>query len=57
MKVDITKAYDTVNWSFLTELLIALKFPQPVVQWIQTCVQTVTFSLVLNGEPTSSIVG
>lgn len=27
MKIDICKAYDSVNWSFLFQLLVALKFP------------------------------
>lgn len=57
MKIDIRKTYDTVNWSFLTELLKAYKFPSFFVNWITTCVHSVSYSLLLNGEPTETFRG
>lgn len=57
MKLDIRKAYDSVNWKYLQELLKAYKFPQPFVHWISTCVQTVNSSLIINGEATERFRG
>lgn len=31
MKIDVRKAYDSVSWELLKELLVALKFPQKFV--------------------------
>lgn len=37
-KVDIQKAYDTVNWDFLREILIRFGFHAKMVKWIMKCV-------------------
>jgi len=50
IKVDLRKAYDTVSWSFLHQVLEGLGFPQLFVKWIMECVSTAAFSLVINGE-------
>ncbi|XP_031124367.1 uncharacterized protein LOC116027080 [Ipomoea triloba] len=47
--VDIRKAYDTVNWEFLQEVLVGMGFPGKFINWIMTCVQTASFSLSING--------
>ncbi|XP_022032639.1 uncharacterized protein LOC110933740 [Helianthus annuus] len=49
-KIDIQKAYDTVNWSFLKDILIRFGFHQKMVGWIMTCVSTVSYSLSINGN-------
>ncbi|XP_022030846.1 uncharacterized protein LOC110931776 [Helianthus annuus] len=49
-KIDIQKAYDTVSWSFLKSILIKFGFPSRMVDWIMTCVSTVSFSLSVNGN-------
>ncbi|GKA61099.1 hypothetical protein Tco_0760506 [Tanacetum coccineum] len=37
-KVDIQKAYDTVDWEFLREVLIGFGFHTRMVSWIMECV-------------------
>nr|XP_043625578.1 uncharacterized protein LOC122597003 [Erigeron canadensis] len=50
LKVDIQKAYDTVDWKFLKTILVVFGFPSKMVDWIMLCVTTVTYSLSINGH-------
>ncbi|XP_056695410.1 uncharacterized protein [Spinacia oleracea] len=55
MKVDIRKAYDTVEWTFIEEVMLDLGFPPFFVQLIMTCLSTTRYSILINGEPTDLI--
>ncbi|GJT76141.1 RNA-directed DNA polymerase, eukaryota, reverse transcriptase zinc-binding domain protein [Tanacetum coccineum] len=50
MKIDIQKAYDTVNWQFLEVILKGFGFHCKMVNWIIKCVTTTSFSICVNGE-------
>ncbi|KAL2224004.1 UNVERIFIED_CONTAM: hypothetical protein Sindi_3039800 [Sesamum indicum] len=50
LKVDIRKAYDTVEWDFLLAVLQLFGFPQTFTKWIEECVMTAAFSIGLNGN-------
>lgn len=50
LKVDIRKAYDSVDWDFLQEMLLALKFPRKFIGWVMACVTSTSFSLCINGS-------
>ncbi|GFY96554.1 2-oxoglutarate (2OG) and Fe(II)-dependent oxygenase superfamily protein [Actinidia rufa] len=50
MKVDLRKAYDTVNWNFLEDVLSGLGFPALFIQWIMQCVSTTSYSISINGS-------
>ncbi|XP_022030689.1 uncharacterized protein LOC110931611 [Helianthus annuus] len=49
-KIDIQKAYDTVSWSFLESILKKFGFHHKMINWIMTCVTSVSYSLSINGE-------
>ncbi|GJU04045.1 RNA-directed DNA polymerase, eukaryota, reverse transcriptase zinc-binding domain protein [Tanacetum coccineum] len=49
-KIDIQKAYDTVNWEFLEKTLSGFGFHKRMIKWIMQCVTTVAFTLNINGE-------
>ena len=51
-KVDFEKAYDTVSWSFLDYMLSRLGFCTKWRQWIAACLQSASFSILVNGSPT-----
>ncbi|XP_074265081.1 uncharacterized protein LOC141587495 [Silene latifolia] len=34
MKIDLKKAYDSIEWKFIEQMLIALRFPPQMVTWI-----------------------
>ncbi|KAL0285370.1 UNVERIFIED_CONTAM: Transposon TX1 uncharacterized protein [Sesamum angustifolium] len=49
MKVDLQKAYDTVEGDFLLATLQLFGFPPLFIQWIEECVTTSSFFVSLNG--------
>ncbi|KAL9679299.1 hypothetical protein QQ045_017157 [Rhodiola kirilowii] len=49
-KIDLRKAYDTIDWSFLTSMLKLLKFPSKFIAWMAMCVQTTSYSILINRE-------
>ncbi|KAK6786473.1 hypothetical protein RDI58_014998 [Solanum bulbocastanum] len=52
IKVDMKKAYDSLEWRFLEKVLYELKFPARVIKWILQCVTTITYSIQVNGKHT-----
>lgn len=48
-KLDICKAFDTLNWSFLFNALIAMGFPTKFIGWIKVCVSSCMISIKING--------
>ncbi|GJR83334.1 sodium/hydrogen exchanger 6, partial [Tanacetum coccineum] len=49
-KVDIQKAYDTVDWRFLRSILVGFGFHPTMVEWIMVCVSTTSYSVCINGD-------
>lgn len=50
MKIDISKAFDSVQWPFVIAILSTLYFPSKFIKWIELCVTTASFSVQVNGE-------
>lgn len=51
LQIDITKAYDNVDWSFvLNNILEAIQLPPLFISWIRTCISSPHYSVSLNGE-------
>lgn len=50
MKLDISKAFDSVQWSFVIRSLEAIGVPARFIQWIRLCISTPSFSVQVNGE-------
>lgn len=50
MKIDLAKAFDSVNWRFLLNTLRAMNMPHQFVRWIELCVCSPSFSVQVNGE-------
>ena len=48
IKIDIMKAYDTLNWEFLLSTMGLLGFPNNFIKLVTSCVTTVSFSVNLN---------
>ncbi|GKA42801.1 uncharacterized protein Tco_0735461 [Tanacetum coccineum] len=48
--VDIQKAYDTMDWHFLEQVLGCFGFPITMIKWVMACVSSASFSICLNGD-------
>ncbi|WMV58633.1 hypothetical protein MTR67_052018 [Solanum verrucosum] len=49
-KLDIGKAYDHLNWDFLINTLRQMGFGPTWLKWIEFCIKTTRFSIMVNGE-------
>ena len=49
LKIDLAKAFDWVNWSYLHLILIQTGFPHTFINWIMGCICHASFSILLNG--------
>ena len=50
LQIDITKAFDIVDWRFLLNILKAFQLPEIFINWIRLCVTSPHYSVALNGE-------
>lgn len=39
-KLDIMKAYDSVDWEFLFAVMTYMEFPLQFIHWVRACVST-----------------
>jgi hypothetical protein len=54
VKTHMAKAYDRVEWRFLQTTMEAMGFPHQLTDTIMNCVTSVTFSILINGQPSQS---
>lgn len=51
IKIDLSKAFDKLEWSFIKVVLENFGFHDTLISWIMQCISTPTFSILLNGSP------
>ncbi|GAU30882.1 hypothetical protein TSUD_15680 [Trifolium subterraneum] len=50
LKIDISKAYDKVDWSFLRGVMTKMGFTDVWIRWVMMCVSSVNYSVLMNYE-------
>jgi hypothetical protein len=53
-KLDLSKAYDRVDWHFLESILLKLGFCKRWTDWVMICVRSVRFLVRINGNNTET---
>ena len=55
MKLDMNKAYDRVEWTFLESIMLKMGFREKWVGMVMATVKSVSYSILVNGEPRGNI--
>lgn len=51
LKVDLLKAFDSVNREWIFLIMKSMGFPGCWITWIRECLDTASFQVLINGEP------
>lgn len=55
LKLDVSKAYDRVDWGFLRNQMLQMGFTRKWISWIMLCVSTVSYLVNFNGQQVGPI--
>ena len=55
LKIDLEKAYDKLEWSFIRDMLFRVNLSLDLIKVIMSCVSMVSTSIMVNGEALDSI--
>ncbi|GAU36753.1 hypothetical protein TSUD_318520 [Trifolium subterraneum] len=50
LKIDISKAYDKVDWGFLRGVMTRMGFTDVWIRWVMMCVSLVNYSVLMNSD-------
>lgn len=51
IKINMEKAFNFMEWSFIIKILDSLGFHSKWIMWIKECISIVSYSVVINGIP------
>lgn len=55
LKLDVSKAYNRVDWGFIKNQMSKLGFSEKWIRWVMLCVSTVSYSICFNGDKVGPI--
>jgi len=50
LKIDLEKAFDRLEWSFIREILVHSNFPKNIIDIIMACISSTLISIFFNGR-------
>jgi hypothetical protein len=56
IKIDMEKAFDRMEWTFILAILSKLGFHSTWINWIRMCITSPSFSILLNGSPYGTFI-
>ena len=55
LKLNVSRAYNHVEQNFLAQLMVKTSFHEKLVGLIMECISSVSYSILINGEPKGTI--
>jgi hypothetical protein len=56
LKLDMSKSYDRIEWDYLEAIMKKLGFAKKWIKLLMMCVRTVSYSVLVNGQPYGPIL-
>ncbi|CAA7014686.1 unnamed protein product [Microthlaspi erraticum] len=56
VKTDMSKAYDRVEWPFIEALMRKMGFAEAWITWMMSCIKSVKYRVLINGQPRGKII-
>lgn len=50
LKIDISKAYDRMDWGYMKSVMLKMCFDARWVNWMMMCLNSVAYTVLINGE-------
>lgn len=56
LKMDMSKAYDKVEWNFIRDIMERMGFTSKWVDWIAMCMTSVKYNFLISGKELATII-
>jgi len=56
LKLDISNAYDRMDWDYLKNVMVKMGFSAKWIQWMTLCVESVDYSILVNNEKVGQVI-